>query len=163
VIVVGATGFEPATSRSRTERSTKLSHAPLRADTPSNGKLEGCGTVKCTRSGCGAATTLLLLQRTRVMLHAACALSTVMRMPIFEYRCNGCGHEFEQLVRTGDTPECPECHAHSLEQLLSQVSVSSEHTRSLSFNKARQAAKRVQRDKDVAQAEYEKKHLEEGH
>ena len=27
--VVGATGFEPATSRSRTERSTKLSHAPI--------------------------------------------------------------------------------------------------------------------------------------
>ena len=27
--VVGATGFEPATSRSRTERSTKLSHAPM--------------------------------------------------------------------------------------------------------------------------------------
>src|SRR5919108_4192472 len=28
--MVGATGFEPATSRSRTERSTKLSHAPAR-------------------------------------------------------------------------------------------------------------------------------------
>ncbi len=26
---VGATGFEPATSASRTQRSTKLSHAPL--------------------------------------------------------------------------------------------------------------------------------------
>src|SRR5688572_8506313 len=26
--MVGATGFEPATSRSRTERSTRLSHAP---------------------------------------------------------------------------------------------------------------------------------------
>src|SRR6188474_2090562 len=28
VKLVGATGFEPATSRSRTERSTRLSHAP---------------------------------------------------------------------------------------------------------------------------------------
>ncbi len=27
--MVGLTGFEPATSRSRTERSTKLSHNPL--------------------------------------------------------------------------------------------------------------------------------------
>lgn len=26
---IGATGFEPATSASRTPRSTKLSHAPL--------------------------------------------------------------------------------------------------------------------------------------
>jgi putative FmdB family regulatory protein len=84
-------------------------------------------------------------------------------MPIFEYRCRGCGHAFEQLVRTGDVPECPACHGRSLEQLLSQVAVSSDHTRSLSLGKARQAAKRVQRDKDVAQAEYEKKHREEGH
>src|SRR5262245_17775792 len=28
--MVGATGFEPATSRSRTERSTKMSHAPAK-------------------------------------------------------------------------------------------------------------------------------------
>jgi NhaP-type Na+/H+ or K+/H+ antiporter len=27
--LIGATGFEPATSASRTQRSTKLSHAPL--------------------------------------------------------------------------------------------------------------------------------------
>jgi hypothetical protein len=33
----------------------------------------------------------------------------------------------------------------------------------LNFNRARQAAKRVQRDKDMAQLEYEKKHREEGH
>ena len=84
-------------------------------------------------------------------------------MPIFEYRCGGCGRQFEQLVRTGDTPECPACHGHALEQLLSQVAISSEHTRSLSFGKAKQAAKRVQRDKDHAQMEYEKKHHEEGH
>src|SRR2546423_11066424 len=31
--VVGARGFEPPTSRSRTVRSTKLSHAPLRYET----------------------------------------------------------------------------------------------------------------------------------
>jgi putative FmdB family regulatory protein len=84
-------------------------------------------------------------------------------MPIYEYRCGGCGHEFEQLVRTGDTPACPSCKGETLERLLSHVAVSSEHTRSLNFTKARAAAKLVQRDKDVAQAEYEKKHREEGH
>ncbi len=84
-------------------------------------------------------------------------------MPIFEYRCGGCGHEFERLVRTGDTPECPACHSRTLEQLLSQVAVSSENTRSASFQKAKQRAKLVQRDKDHAQMEYEKKHHEEGH
>ena len=84
-------------------------------------------------------------------------------MPLYEYECRGCHHQFEQLVRTGDTPHCPKCQGQELERLLSQVSMSSESTRQLHFNRARQAAKRVQRDKDVAQAEYEKKHREEGH
>jgi putative FmdB family regulatory protein len=84
-------------------------------------------------------------------------------MPIYEYECRSCHHQFEQLLRTGDTAACPQCKSDDLERLLSHVAVSSEHTRQLNFNKARQAAKRVQRDKDVAQAEYEKKHREEGH
>jgi putative FmdB family regulatory protein len=84
-------------------------------------------------------------------------------MPIYEYECRGCRHQFEQLVRTGDTPECPQCHGRELERLLSLAAVSSEHTRQLHFNKARQSAKKVQRDKDHAQMEYEKKHREEGH
>jgi putative FmdB family regulatory protein len=84
-------------------------------------------------------------------------------MPIYEYECRGCGREFEQLVRTGDTPACPSCQSQDLQRLLSLASVSSEHTRKLSFNRARARAKVVQRDKDVAQAEYEKKHREEGH
>lgn len=84
-------------------------------------------------------------------------------MPIFEYRCCGCGREFEQLVRTGDIPECPSCHGRTLEQSLSKVAVSSEHTRSVSLQKAKQRAKLVKRDKDHARLEYEKKHHEEGH
>jgi len=84
-------------------------------------------------------------------------------MPIYEYRCGGCGHEFEQLIRPGDVAACPSCNGQTLERLLSHCAVSSDHTRSLNFKKARAAAKVVQRDKDVAQAEYEKKHREEGH
>jgi len=84
-------------------------------------------------------------------------------MPIYEYECKACGHEFEQLVRTGDVPSCPSCKGQELTRLLSLSSVSSENTRQLNFNRARQRAKLVQRDKDVAQAEYEKKHREEGH
>jgi len=31
-------------------------------------------------------------------------------MPIYEYRCEPCRHEFETLVRgQGDTPHCPRC------------------------------------------------------
>ena len=84
-------------------------------------------------------------------------------MPIFEYECRSCRHQFEQLIRTGDTPACPKCSGHDLEKLLSHVAMSSENTRQLNFNRARKAARLVQRDKDHAQAEYEKKHREEGH
>jgi putative FmdB family regulatory protein len=84
-------------------------------------------------------------------------------MPIYEYACRGCAHKFEQLVRTGDTPACPSCKSSDLERLLSSSAISSDNTRQLSINKARARAKVAQRDKDVAQAEYEKKHREEGH
>lgn len=40
-------------------------------------------------------------------------------MPIYEYACNGCGHEFETLVRSGTTPDCPTCHSTDLAKKLS--------------------------------------------
>ena len=30
-------------------------------------------------------------------------------MPIYGYDCNKCGHEFETLVRSSETPSCPSC------------------------------------------------------
>ncbi len=40
-------------------------------------------------------------------------------MPIYEYACSGCGHEFEALVRSSTVPECPQCHSQNLNKLLS--------------------------------------------
>ncbi|HVO88407.1 MAG TPA: zinc ribbon domain-containing protein [Casimicrobiaceae bacterium] len=40
-------------------------------------------------------------------------------MPIFEYACNACGHEFETLVRSGTTPDCPTCRSTDLAKKLS--------------------------------------------
>ncbi len=45
-------------------------------------------------------------------------------MPIFEYRCETCGHRFEAILFGQQTPECPKCHAHKLEQQLSTFAVS---------------------------------------
>ena len=40
-------------------------------------------------------------------------------MPLFEYTCNQCEHEFEALVRAGETPACPSCQGTSLQRRLS--------------------------------------------
>jgi putative FmdB family regulatory protein len=40
-------------------------------------------------------------------------------MPLYEYECRDCGHQFEALVRRGDTPSCPSCKGQDLERLLS--------------------------------------------
>ncbi len=46
-------------------------------------------------------------------------------MPIFEYRCAGCGHRFETLVARADaaTPPCPQCGAVDVIRLLSAFTV----------------------------------------
>jgi putative FmdB family regulatory protein len=40
-------------------------------------------------------------------------------MPTYEYRCEGCGHEFEELQSFKDEPlkVCPKCHEERLRRL----------------------------------------------
>jgi len=40
-------------------------------------------------------------------------------MPLFEYACKECDHEFEALVRGTEAPECPSCHSKELQRRLS--------------------------------------------
>jgi putative FmdB family regulatory protein len=40
-------------------------------------------------------------------------------MPIYEYACRKCGHEFETLVRSGSVPDCPSCRSTELDKKLS--------------------------------------------
>ncbi len=40
-------------------------------------------------------------------------------MPIFEYICKECDHEFEALVFGKDKAECPKCHSKKLAPQLS--------------------------------------------
>lgn len=44
-------------------------------------------------------------------------------MPLFEFRCQSCSHEFEALVRTEERPGCPRCDSHHLEKLFSETSL----------------------------------------
>lgn len=42
-------------------------------------------------------------------------------MPLYAYSCNECDAEFELLVRSSDTPECPSCQSRKLTQLVSRI------------------------------------------
>lgn len=45
-------------------------------------------------------------------------------MPIYEYRCPDCGHEFEVMQRMSDDPVkvCPDCSAANVSKLISRTS-----------------------------------------
>jgi putative FmdB family regulatory protein len=79
-------------------------------------------------------------------------------MPIFEYECRACGHEFEVLVRTGDVPVCPSCTSQDLKKLLSLSSISSADIRTANVKKAREANKGMQRDKAMAEIDEIREH-----
>lgn len=79
-------------------------------------------------------------------------------MPIFEFRCTRCQHQFEALVRTGDTPACPSCASTDLEKLLSLFAVDSNGTRQANRNRSMPKAVGRQRDKDIADKELYDRH-----
>ncbi len=48
-------------------------------------------------------------------------------MPIYEYKCNNCGHDFDVLQKVGETGEhlrCPRCGAEKPTRLLSSFAAS---------------------------------------
>jgi putative FmdB family regulatory protein len=79
-------------------------------------------------------------------------------MPLYEYACRACGHDFEALVRGEGRPLCPRCASEDLDRLVSRFSPSSPASRQASLKKAQAKALKVQREKDVAQTEYERDH-----
>jgi putative FmdB family regulatory protein len=46
-------------------------------------------------------------------------------MPIYEFYCDQCEVQFEELVRNGEKPRCPECSTNDIRRLLSSFAVHS--------------------------------------
>ena len=44
-------------------------------------------------------------------------------MPLYEYECRACGHEFEYLTRAEQSPACPACKSEDLQKQLSVFAV----------------------------------------
>ena len=79
-------------------------------------------------------------------------------MPLFEYTCRGCAHQFEILVRKGDVPACPECASQDLEKMLSGVAIKSDTTHALALKAAKRRDTKAGAEQARAQREYELKH-----
>jgi putative FmdB family regulatory protein len=82
-------------------------------------------------------------------------------VPIYDYKCRTCGRQFEELVKLGQTPDCPSCGGRDLERLVSLPVVSTESSRRRSFKKARERASKVHEEKKHAQAEYERNYIKD--
>jgi putative FmdB family regulatory protein len=46
-----------------------------------------------------------------------------IRMPLFEFACRSCGHQFEYLTRADRVPSCPSCDSRELDKQLSTFAV----------------------------------------
>jgi putative FmdB family regulatory protein len=84
-------------------------------------------------------------------------------MPIYDFHCRACGHEFEALVRPQDpeAPTCPSCRSGDLERLLSSFAVSTAEKTQAAAKDSRQRQIKANKDKLVADEAYRKEH--EGH
>lgn len=85
-------------------------------------------------------------------------------MPLFDFRCRACGHEFEVLVLNGTPPvECPKCHEGEPEKQLSVFASTSREQRQTAANaQSRKAATQGHKDNAAVERETEQ-HRREDH
>ena len=76
-------------------------------------------------------------------------------MPIYDYKCKGCGKGFELLVLKGTALVCPSCKSKKIEQQVSTFSVSSMDMTVARVAKARKSyqTSSESKEKKVAEAD----------
>jgi putative FmdB family regulatory protein len=79
-------------------------------------------------------------------------------MPIFEYVCQECQHQFETLVLGSTVPSCPACDSQELERQISRPAIKSDTTHALAMKAAKQRDRRLGTDRMHERIEYEASH-----
>ena len=70
-------------------------------------------------------------------------------MPLFEYKCQACGREFEVLIlRESQAVECPACGGTEVERLISMFAVNSEARRESAVSSARRYNEKLNKKQD---------------
>ena len=86
-------------------------------------------------------------------------------MPIYEYACKACGSQFEHLLLPAakTDPVCPACGSRDLEKLMSGFAQSTRELTKARVKAARKqhAQSKDQKDKQVAEAEYARHHIDD--
>ena len=83
-------------------------------------------------------------------------------MPIYEYVCRACQHEFELLLRGEMPPACPACEGDDLERVLSASGVKSSSTKDLAMRAAKKRDAGQATDRMQERIRYEESHDRHG-
>lgn len=79
-------------------------------------------------------------------------------IPIYEYTCQGCGNDFEALIRGSETPACPACESTDLERQFSLPTMHTSGTHDMAMRAAKKRDQRQGAERMHAQREYELNH-----
>jgi len=82
-------------------------------------------------------------------------------VPLFDFTCKTCGHSFEALVRSGETPRCPACQGSDLQRELATFALSTDERRAAAVKQSRKLQIAKRRDAVIAEEEYRQKHDKE--
>ena len=79
-------------------------------------------------------------------------------MPIYEYSCKSCGHQFEALILRNEEASCPNCSGKDLERLLSASYGKAGKVSDLAMRSAKKRDKVQGRERMEEQRLYELNH-----
>lgn len=79
-------------------------------------------------------------------------------MPLFDYSCTACKHQFEALIRGSTVVACPECKSANVERQLSLPSVKAGAVSERALKAAKKRDAGQAKEREYTQRQYELHH-----